>query len=98
MKVYVNVMSAKGNNPVVVCDEELIGKTFGEGEKILDLKESYFKGKLIDVNDLDDYFKPGILQVVGKNAIDYLILKKILSKDEVAYIANIPYVNIIFEK
>ncbi len=98
MKVYVRVIPTPDSSLTVVCDEDIIGKVFEENETILDIKESYYKGDLVDLSQVESYFKPGIMQVVGKHAVSYLVEKNVITKDDVKYVENVPYINVLFEK
>jgi hypothetical protein len=60
---------------VAICDSELIGRTFEQGDFILDVKESFYKGEevssekalkmLIELKKEDATFN-----IVGKKAIN----------------------------
>ena len=49
MKVSVSVHSSEGMKFVNIVEENLLGMTLKEGDKVLDLSDSYFKGELMDL-------------------------------------------------
>jgi len=82
---------------VAVCDENLIGKVFHEGAKTLDLAKykSFYNGKKANTQEVKDalkYFSSANL--VGKESIGLALSLKLISKDDVSYIENVPHVQI----
>ena len=58
---------------VAVCDKEILGKTFEEENKILELKESFYKGKEVNEDEaikiLQDMVREdATFNIVGKKA------------------------------
>lgn len=49
MKVSVSVHSSERMKFVNIVEENLLGMTLKEGDKVLDLSDSYFKGELMDL-------------------------------------------------
>lgn len=84
---------------MILCDEELYGKEFSEGKKILKIT-SFYKGE--SVTDVDENIikRMDIINAIGKKSIELLIKKKIISNEdlnEVKYIQGVPYVFIVRE-
>ncbi|MEM3411711.1 MAG: DUF424 family protein [archaeon] len=74
---------------IAACDSELIGKTFEEGNKVLEIKESFYKGYQCSPSDLKkivDKYPQSIL--VGKRTI-----KAVFGKipEKVYKVNTIPY-------
>jgi hypothetical protein len=81
---------------VAVCDKELLGKRFEEGQFQLDVKESFFGGEEISVEELiylmqDMSKEDATFNLVGEKTIDTAIKAGIISSDGVAEIAGIPF-------
>lgn len=81
---------------VAICDEEVVGKTFEEGNRLLDVKESFYKGDEIEEErvverlrqlNLDD----ATFNIVGEKAIKGAIDAGIVSEENVSRIQNIPF-------
>ena len=95
--MYVNVINSC-RDVVAICDKELIGKVFLEGEKILDLKSSFYDGEEIKKENLkktieDSYF----ITVIGENSTKYVLDLNLLDTDSIKRIKNIPYSLILRE-
>jgi hypothetical protein len=81
---------------VAVCDKELLGKRFEEGQFQLDVKESFFGGNEISVEELiylmqDMSKEDATFNLVGEKTIDTAIKAGIISGDGVGEIAGIPF-------
>ena len=81
---------------VVICDEELIGKKFEEGEFQLDIKENFFKGEKVDEQKLlkviEDFSKEdATFNIVGEKSVNTVLKAGLISKEGVKKIKNIPF-------
>ena len=81
---------------VAICDSELLGKYFEEGEYQLDLKESFYKGdetseeetlKLIKNFSKED----ATFNIVGEKSIQLALKAEIIKEEGIKKIDNIPY-------
>jgi len=80
---------------LVLCDKDLYGKTFEEGEFVLELNE-FFKGderERIDEKDFEDIY---FIYAVGEESINILKEKRIIEEKDIKKIAGIPYTFIIY--
>ncbi|NQV08530.1 DUF424 family protein [Candidatus Woesearchaeota archaeon] len=81
---------------LAVCDEELVGKIFDEGEKHLDLSSNFYKGEKRTEEEVKNLLKmTHIINVAGKNSINFILKKGIISKEEVDYTKKIPHTQVI---
>lgn len=85
---------------VAICDEDLLGKTFREGIKQLEVRESFYKGEKLskpEVISLMRYeFKSSsTFNIVGKESIKTAIEAGIIAKEEFSKVKNIPFTLII---
>ncbi len=83
-------------NVIAVCDTDLIGKKFEEGDRQLDLRENFYKDKEINEKEAIQIMKKGSYEdatfnIVGKESIEAAIKSEIIAKEDVGYIANIPF-------
>ncbi len=100
--MYVNIINSY-RTVITVCDKELLGKTFEEGNKQLDIKESFYKGeegkimateeikKIIQVWAQED----ATFNIVGEKSIQLFLQKNIIDKNSVRNINKIPYAMIL---
>ena len=83
---------------LAVCDSELLGKVFEEGNRILDLSSEFYKGKETPDEEFREYLKKFyILNAVGKKTIGILTESGLVEEKEVMHINGIPYVQVLFE-
>jgi|SRR3989338_1224492 len=83
-------------NVVAVCDSDLIGKKFEEGIRQLDIKESFFKDKEVDEEELKRILilqskEDSTFNIVGKNSVKIAIELEIIDKNSIAHVQKIPF-------
>ena len=52
MKIYLRVIIEGAEKLVAACDEDLIGEYFEEDNRVLDVKEGFYKGEKVDIEEL----------------------------------------------
>jgi len=89
----------EGNNSSItaVCDEDIIGKIYREKNKVLNISEGFYKGRLVSEDELKAIFKKSInINIVGKNCINLAIREGIADKNSVIYIKGIPFMQVYY--
>ena len=82
--------SLEGRVILAVCDSELVGKKFEEGELQLDLTSGFYKGKEMSEERILELFKVvNIVNLVGKEAVG--LGKKAGIIEKVITIEGIPH-------
>ena len=81
---------------VALCDADLIGKSFEEGNKVLDCRENFYKDKKVDLNEAmrvlrKESDEDATFNIVGEKSIQAAIESGLITKDEVARVAGIPF-------
>jgi len=81
---------------VGICDKELIGKKFEEGNFQLDVKESFFKDKEVNEEEasqllLDMDAEDATFNIIGKKSTELALKLGIIVKEGIKTIDNIPY-------
>ncbi|HII14730.1 MAG TPA: DUF424 family protein [Nanoarchaeota archaeon] len=77
---------------VSLCDANLLGKSFEEGDFCLDVSEHFFKGE-----ERTEEYIAGMLQsagnaaIVGKDSVDLAVKHGIISKDCVRKVGKVPF-------
>jgi uncharacterized protein len=81
---------------IAVCDNDILGKIFEEGEKQIEIKENFFGGeeigevKLIEL--LKDWIKEdATFNIVGKNSVQAALKAGIISQEGIKTIQDIPF-------
>jgi hypothetical protein len=97
--MIVKVHSAPNGKMFAICDSELKGKIFEEGEKQLDLSSNFYDGDETSPEELakiiKDYY---IINAVGKESVSFLIGKGFVDKENVMEIAGVPYAQCVVER
>ena len=80
---------------VSVCDSDLIGKTFEEGIKQINVRENFFKGDEKNYEEMITLLKDmekedATFNIVGKESVKCAIEARIISPNGVFYIDNVP--------
>ncbi len=90
--IYVKIYNVQGEVLLAACDEELLGRTFREGELKLEVRERFYGGELKDVNELENLLAEAtIANLVGERCVSKAIELGYVDKDRVLYIEGIPH-------
>ena len=81
---------------VAICDTELLGKYFEEGNKQLDVKESFYKGKELDIEKAKEIMmkqkiEDATFNIVGEKSIKAAIKAGIIDKRGIKKIKGVPF-------
>ncbi len=81
---------------VAVCDSDLLGKKFEEGQFQLDVKESFYKGEEMDEKKAAEVIikmsgEDATFNIVGEKSVKVAIGTGIISKDGINKIQGIPF-------
>lgn len=85
---------------VTVCDSELIGKRFEEGEFQLDVKEGFFGGDKVSEEKAISIMKEMInedatFNIVGPKSVKAALKAEIISEEGVKKIQGVPFALIL---
>jgi len=85
-----------GKEVLALCDSDLVGKKIEEGKKQLDLTSSFYKGKEMKDDQLDDLLKVVyLINAVGTEVVEFLKQKKLVAPSQIITIANIPHAQVV---
>lgn len=74
----------------------LIGKTFEEGNLCFEVRKSFYNGIPLDEKEFDKHLiEASSLNIAGEESINFALKKKIIKKEDIKKIQNIPYIIII---
>lgn len=93
--MFVNIIKSY-RDVVAICDTELLGKTFEEGEFQLFVKESFYKGEDVGEEKLleiirDMAAEDATFNIVGVKSTDTAIKAGLITQDSIGKIAGIPF-------
>ncbi len=84
--------SHDGRRLIAVCDADILGKRFFEGNRQLDLTGSFYRGEPSSEQELRKRLSSGyMLNIVGKEAVAMFIRLGLVSKGAIITIAGIPH-------
>ena len=77
---------------VALCDSNLIGKEFEEGERYLKVSERFYKGEEISEEEIRKIFK-GVdnINMVGKEIINFALKEGFINEEDVISIQGVPH-------
>jgi hypothetical protein len=77
---------------VAVCDSDLLGRKFVDGERQLDLSSDFYKGDERDEKDVGDLIRNAdIVNLAGPKAVAIGLQEEVITQDHVITIAGIPH-------
>ncbi|MDD5650760.1 MAG: DUF424 family protein [Candidatus Nanoarchaeia archaeon] len=80
---------------VAICDSDLIGKTFEEKDLQLKVSENFYKGILLNEEEIIEIMKQAKnLNLVGTNIIELGLKLNLIEKEHILYINKIPHAQV----
>ena len=96
MTMYLKSYSVNKETLVAVCDSELIGHIFCEGELHLSVNEDFFKGRPADENEVKKALENAtIANLVGEQSVTCGIDSGMVDKHCVITIDGIPHAQMV---
>jgi hypothetical protein len=85
---------------VAICDSELLGKKFEEGDFQLDVKESFYKGEKMNEKQVLNVMikmsgEDATFNIIGKKSVDLAISTGIISRQGIKTIQGIPFAMVL---
>lgn len=95
--LLMKIFRKKNEKIVAICDPELLGKVFSEGELVLNLDKyaGFYSGSKVTANEAAKELKDATsINLVGENAIEVAKNLKLIKDSDIIKIANVPHVQI----
>lgn len=81
---------------LAICDSEILGKTLCEGKIVFCVKEDFYRGARVDVEEAVSLIEnSNIVNMVGKNVVSRAIRKGYVHPEAVLNIGGIPHAQIV---
>ena len=85
---------------VAVCDSDLLGRIFEEGDFQLEVKENFYKGDEMDEKKTAEIMQrmaeeDATFNIVGKKSVSIAIKKGIISEQGIRTIQGIPFAMVL---
>lgn len=91
MKVYIKIHKNPLSEVIAICDESVLGKTYKKGDLQVVISENFYKGDLVEINDVMDLLKNSTnFNLAGPNIIKATIEQGIIIEDSVLKIDSLP--------
>ncbi len=92
MRIY----RVKGEVLVAVCDSDIVGKTFREGELKLEVKESFYGEEEVGEEEVKRALRNAtIANITGSKAVKLAIRIGIIDKNRILYIEGCPHAQMV---
>ena len=94
--MYIKVHIVQERKIVAVCDEELLDKKFEEKDHLLEISNRFYNGEKKSKEEIIPIIKEAhIVNLVGKKAVQLGIESKIIDKNNIKTVKNIPHAQAI---
>jgi hypothetical protein len=81
---------------VAVCDKNIIGKAFREGEFVLKLDEYFYKGKETDKDEVQDALSCAtIANIAGEKSVACAVECGCIDPETIIFIGGIPHAQMV---
>ena len=91
-----NVKKIGRNVLLSMCDTEILGRTLREGKIVFCVKEDFYKGTRVDVEEAVSMIESStIVNMIGKNVVKEAIEKGFVHPEAVLKIEGVPHAQIV---
>ncbi|MDH5450220.1 MAG: DUF424 family protein [Candidatus Bathyarchaeota archaeon] len=96
MDVYINIRKWGRCILLATCDAELLGKNLREGEIVFEIREDFYKGSKVSVEEAITLMRQStIVNMVGKKIVEKAIEKGLIHPEATLKISGIPHAQIV---
>lgn len=94
--MYMKKYSTDEHVIVAVCDKNIVGKKFREGELVLKLEESFYKGDEVCEKDVKEALSCAtIANIAGRRAVACAVDCRCIDPDTVIIVEGIPHAQMV---
>jgi hypothetical protein len=91
-----NLKKIGSNVLLAMCDAEILGRTFRKGEIVFHVKEEFYKGTKVSIEEAIDMIENStIVNMIGKNVVQKAIEKGHVHPEAVINIEGVPHAQIV---
>jgi len=92
MKVYLYVRRIRDEVMVAICDEDIAGKTFREGNLKIEVKKNFYCGELVSIEEGIEAIKNAtIVNIVGNNIVSKAISEGLIHPQGIIKIGGVAH-------
>ncbi len=94
--IYAKLIHSSHFTILACCEKELLGKTFNEGKISFQVKESFYKGKLVSEKEFIELLQEANnINLFGEKPVRIAVKEGYLNENDVIKIQGIPHAQII---
>jgi len=91
-----NLIRREGECIVAICDRELLGKRFEDGELQIHVSEGFYKGELVTLEEgLQALRQATIANLVGERIVAGALKAQLIHEHAIIRIQNIPHAQFV---
>lgn len=96
MKIYANQRKWGECVLLAACDADLLGKTLKQGNAVFHIRESFYGGSLVGLEDAVELIKQStIVNMVGRGIVERALEEGLIHPDAVVKIEGVPHAQIV---
>ncbi len=89
------VIRTQGEVLVVVCDPELLGKKFRQGELMLEVKESFYRGDEASIEDCMAALREATIANLVGSIVGHAVKAGLIERANILKIQNVPHAQLV---
>lgn len=91
--MIVKLHESENGTVVAVCDSDLIGQKFEDGDLQLDLTSDFYKGEEKADGEIGDLLRNAyVLNIVGEKSVALALKEGIIDEANIKNISGVPYI------
>lgn len=91
-----SIRKTDGNVLLAICDAEILGKTLREGKIVFHVKEKFYKGSRVNVEEAIAMIEHStIVNMVGRNVVQRAVEEGYVHPEAVLNIDGVPHAQIV---
>jgi len=95
--VYTKIHRSGGEVLLAVCDKEIVGEKLGDKDLVLEVKESFYKGDLIGIDEAIGLMENAtIVNMVGNRIVAAAVDAGIITEKNTMEISGVKHAQIAF--
>lgn len=96
MNVYIKLWKQSKRVLLAICDENILGKTLKHGNIVFQVREEFYKGSLVSVQEAVDLIeKSTVVNMIGQSIVKEAVAKGLVHPDAVLKIKGVPHAQIV---
>ncbi|UCE36894.1 MAG: DUF424 family protein [Thermoplasmata archaeon] len=93
--IWIKVYTTQGETLLAACDDEVLGKTFEEGELQLEVSKSFYGGEKVSCELFEEQLTVAtIVNLVGKKVIEIAVGLGMVNENCIIEIDGVPHAQI----